>query len=133
MQNGKHGLKPMWAYVFLLCFLWLLPTSSFAAEKTYQMTEAELVQLETNLNRLEMIAQESKNESEKQKSQLTVLKSQLGEADSLLMKQKASLENANKLLKQYEEEQKKAKRHLKRERTVWMTVAGLLLVRCIAK
>lgn len=133
MRAGKHGLKTMVVCAFLLCFLWLWPFSSLAAEKTYPVTEMQLCQLEENLNRLQQIAQESKSESEKQKSQLNALKNQLRDAGSLLMKQKASLETANKLLKQYEEEQKKAKQKLKRERTVWMTVAGLLIVRCIVK
>ena len=111
----------------------LLPSACQAAEKTYPVTETELVQLETSLSRLQEIAAKSRSESEMQKSQLTELKSQLSEAESLLTKQKTSLETANGLLKQYEEEQKKMKQRLKRERTVWMIVAGVLLVRSVVK
>ena len=123
-------LRRVLPYLLLFC---LLPSVCQAAEKTYQVTETELVQLETSLSRLQEIAEKSRSESEAQKEQLTELKSQLSEAESLLTKQKASLVTANGLLKQYEEEQKKAKQRLKRERTVWMTVAGVLLVRSVVK
>ena len=117
---------------YLLLFF-LLPSVCQAAEKTYQVPETELVQLETSLRRLQEIAAKSRNESETQKSQLTELKNQLGEAEILLTKQKTSLETANELLKQYEEEQKKMKQRMKRERTVWIIVAGVLLVRSVVK
>lgn len=123
--------------VFCGCLLFSLclglPSTSMAADKTYQVTETELSRLETNLNRLQTIAKESKNESEQQKEQLIVLKSQLSEADNLLVKQQASLQNANNLLEQYEDEQKKIRERTKRERMVCLSVIGVLLVHQIAK
>lgn len=44
------------------------------------------------------------------------------------MKQQASLKTANELLKKYETEQKTIQRKIKSERTVWMAIAGVLLV-----
>lgn len=92
------------------------------------MKETELSRLEENLNRLQKVAQESSIESEKQKRQLIILKNQLNEAENLLMKQQASLKTANELLKKYETEQKTIQRKIKSERTVWMAIAGVLLV-----
>ncbi|ERT59973.1 hypothetical protein HMPREF1250_0941 [Megasphaera vaginalis (ex Srinivasan et al. 2021)] len=85
------------------------------------------------MSRLQTIAKESGSESEQQKEQLTVLRNQLIEAERLLMKQQESLKNANELLQKYEDEQKKARRRMNRERTVWMTVIGVLLGCHLAK
>ena len=127
MLNVKRGLVVI--YVLLLCcLLFLQPGSCLAAEKAYLVTETELSRLEENLNRLQKIAQESGIESEKQKRQLIILKNQLNEAENLLMKQQASLKTANELLKKYETEQKTIQRKIKSERTVWMAIAGVLLV-----
>ena len=119
MLNVKRGLVVI--YVLLLCcLLFLQPGSCLAAEKAYLVTETELSRLEENLNRLQKIAQESGIESEKQ--------NQLNEAENSLMKQQASLKTANELLQKYETEQKKIQRKIKSERTVWMAIAGVLLV-----
>ena len=123
-------LRRVLPYLLLLC---LLPSACQAAEKTYRITETELTRLETNLSRLQEITAESKIESEKQKAQLSILKNQLSEAESLLAKQRTSLQTANELLEQYAKEEQKSKRLLKRERTLWMTVAGVLLVRNVVK
>lgn len=118
------------ALVLLLAFL---PSSCLAAEKTYQVTATELKTLKSNLSRLQTIIEESRKESELQKNQLTVLKSQLSEADSLLMKQKDSLATANKLLQQSIAEEKKAQRRLKRERTIWMSIVGAFILHHLAR
>lgn len=123
-------LRRVLPYLLLLC---LLPSACQAAEKTYRITEAELARLETNLSRLQEITAESKNESEKQKAQLSVLKNQLREAESLLAKQRTSLQTANELLEQYEAEVKRTEVRQKRERTVWIVVAGVLLVRSVTR
>lgn len=123
-------LRHVLPYLLLLC---LLPSACQAAEKSYQITETELTQLEENLSRLQEIAKKSKNESEKQKVQLIILKTQLSSAESLLEKQKTSLQTANELLEQYAKEEQKAKRQLKRERTLWMSITGVLLLRSVVK
>lgn len=81
-----------------------------------------------NLNQLQRIAEESKTESKMQKEQLAILKHQLSESDSLLTKQEVSLKNANILLMRYEDEQKKEKQKMKRERIAWIATMGALLV-----
>ena len=125
----KNILTPTTCCGFLLFLLCLaLPFTSLAAEKSYQVTEKELTQLEMNLNRLQTIAEDSKIESKLQKEQLAILKHQLSESDSLLMKQEVSLKNANILLMRYEDEQKKEKQKMKRERMAWITTVGALLV-----
>lgn len=123
-------LRRVLPYLLLLC---LLPSACQAAEKTYRITETELTRLETNLNRLQEITAESKNESEKQKAQLRILKNQLSEAENLLAKQRTSLQTANELLEKYAKEEQKSKRRLKRERLLWVSVAGVLLVRSVAR
>ena len=120
MLNVKRGLVVIYT-LLLCCLLFLQPASCLAAEKTYLVKETELSRLEENLNRLQKVAQESSIESEKQKRQLN-------EAENSLMKQQASLKTANELLQKYETEQKTIQRKIKSERTVWMAIAGVLLV-----
>lgn len=133
MSNAKRGFMLTALCFCLLCCSWLQPPACSAAEKTYRVTESELSRLEKNLSRLQTIAKESGSESEQQKEQLTVLRNQLIETDRLLMKQQESLKNANELLQKYEDEQKKARRRMNHERTVWMTVIGVLLGCHLAK
>lgn len=97
------------------------------------MTETELTRLESNFKKLRTITEESKNESEKQKAQLALLKNQLSESESLLATQKASLQTVSESLAQYAAEQKKIQVSRKRERTFWIVLSGFLLVRTIAK
>lgn len=133
MRFVKLGSRLTLLFSLLLLSFSFLPSTSLAAEKTYQVTATELKTLESNLSRLQTIIEESRKESELQKNQLTVLKSQLSEADTLLMKQKDSLATANKLLQESIAEEKKAQRRLKRERTIWMSIVGAFILHHIAR
>lgn len=133
MRFVKLGSRLTLLFSLLLLSFSFLPSTSLAAEKTYQVTATELKTLESNLSRLQTIIEESRKESELQKNQMTVLKSQLSEADTLLMKQKDSLATANKLLQESIAEEKKAQRRLKRERTIWMSIVGAFILHHIAR
>lgn len=133
MRFVKLGSRLTLLFSLLLLSFSFLPSTSLAAERTYQVTATELKTLESNLSRLQTIIEESRKESELQKNQLTVLKSQLSEADTLLMKQKDSLATANKLLQESIAEEKKAQRRFKRERTIWMSIVGAFILHHIAR
>ena len=119
-------------FIILSCFcLSLLPSCSSAAE----ITTEELNLLNSKLIQQESLIQESKAELsmlriqlQKSKAELQILKSELNLSKESLQKQNKSIENANSLLKQYEEEQKKEIRRIKRQRTTAWIVAGTLLL-----
>lgn len=119
-------------FIILSCFcLSLLPSCSSAAE----ITTEELNLLNSKLIQQESLIQESKAELntlriqlQKSKAELQILKRELSLSKESLQKQNESIENANSLLKQYEEEQKKEIRRIKRQRTTAWIVAGTLLL-----
>ena len=119
-------------FIILSCFcLSLLPSCSSAAE----ITTEELNLLNSKLIQQESLIQESKAELntlriqlQKSKAELQILKRELSLSKESLQKQNESIENANSLLKQYEEEQKKKIRRIKRQRTIAWVVAGTLLL-----
>lgn len=128
MLNAKRGLRLTALSCFLLVCCFLSPPACSAVEKAYQVTETELKELESNLNQLQTLAQQSKSESDEQKSQLTELRTRLSEAESLLIKQKTSLQTANELLQQSIAEEKKARNKLHRERSIGLAIIGALLL-----
>lgn len=129
MRRPKRGFLKIFLCFCLLCCLLLGPvSSSSAAEQTYRVTEAELTELETNLTKLQTLAQRSRNESDEQKRQLAVLKRELNETESLLERQKTSLETANELLKESAAAEKKARDKLHRERSIGLAIIGALLL-----
>ena len=119
-------------FIILSCFcLSLLPSCSSAAE----ITTEELNPFSSKLIQQESLIQESKAELsmlriqlQKSKAELQILKSELNLSKESLQKQNKSIENANSLLKQYEEEQKKKIRRIKRQRTIAWVVAGSILL-----
>ena len=119
-------------FIILSCFcLSLLPSCSSAAE----ITTEELNLFSSKLIQQESLIQESKAELntlriqlQKSKAELQILKRELSLSKESLQKQNESIENANSLLKQYEEEQKKEIRRIKRQRTTAWIVAGTLLL-----
>ena len=119
-------------FIILSCFcLSLLPSCSSAAE----ITTEELNLLNSKLIQQESLIQESKAELntlriqlQKSKAELQILKRELSLSKESLQKQNESIENANSLLKQYEEEQKKKIRRIKRQRTIAWVVAGSILL-----
>lgn len=129
MRRPKHGfLKIFLCFCLLCCLLWGPVSSSSAAEQMYRVTEAELTELETNLKELKTLMKTSQNESDEQKRQLDILKRELNETESLLERQKTSLETANELLKESAAAEKKARDKLHKERSIGLAIIGALLL-----
>ena len=129
--------------LFLSCLLaWSLLGSpaTCSASGTYQITDQELTQLETNLSKLQQISTTQRMESARLKEQLTkseqglqMLKSQLATSTAQLLQAQNSLQNANQLLQEYEQEAKRQRLKIKAQRNTWIAIAGCLLVALVAK
>jgi septal ring factor EnvC (AmiA/AmiB activator) len=140
----------------LLLLLWLallflallsLPVITRAAEPTYQITEQELSQLENNLNRLQVINQQSQADlvalrAQLETSQLELtaarqksvqLEQQLADLKLASQKQSDLLATANKSLQTFAREEKRTRLRIKAQRTGWEAACVLLLVACAAK
>ena len=130
-----------------LCFLPALCGSSVQAEAMYQISENELTQLEANLNQLAKNNETKQNLLNKQKIQIEMLNSQLEKANNQLEESKKeiqksktlneatqkSLERANQLLQQLEQETKRKIRVKTRQRDLWIAISGGLLYAWIKK
>lgn len=124
----------------LLCLsLWLCTAGTVSAEEVYTVTEPELQLLETNLAKLKVINSQQLQQIKEQKNLINQAKLDLMEqAKTLtecrleLSQAQNSLENANRLLAEYEKEAKSKLRKTKRQRTIYVVIAaslGFCLVR----
>ena len=113
----------------LFCW-WLLSASGICyASGTYQITEAELTQLETNLRKLEQLSSTQKTEltrlqeqlAQSQK-QLQMLKAQLNTSAEQLTTAQNSLDNANKLLQEFAQEEKNKRLKIKAQRNTYFAL-----------
>jgi len=133
-----------WLLLFLLCLFsfWLFSAQATASasgtEKMYQVTEAELNQLQTNLNRLAQISVTQQQESKrlqdtliKSEQELAMLKNQLLTSKEQLTQAQNSLDSANKLLATYAEEEKRKRLKIKAQRNFWICVAVATLTTAI--
>ena len=130
----------------VLCCTLLVACLSFipalcSAEQLYQITETELERLDRNFTELRNINDRQRTESatlrkqlEASQTQLTeagkqsqMLKAQLGALKLTLEGQEQSLQNANRLLQQYEQEEKYRLRKIKRQRNIAYTIAAACL------
>ena len=130
----------------VLCCTLLVACLSFipalcSAEQLYQITETELERLDRNFSELRNINDRQRTESatlrkqlEMSQTQLTeaekqsqMLKAQLGALKLTLEGQEQSLQNANRLLQQYEQEEKYRLRKIKRQRNIAYTIAAACL------
>jgi len=138
-QNLRLREK-IWLLLFLLLlFSWWVYSApvTYAAgnePKMYTVTEAELNQLATNLDKLEQISVTQKQELgrlkdtlETSKQELGMLKNQLTISKEQLQKAQTSLDKANQLLTQYANEEKRTRLRIKRQRNFWiaMTITTL--------
>ncbi len=137
--------KSFW-FVLLLLLL-CVPQLSFAAERTYQVTETELTRLEQNLTGLSEMNSKQSMTLEQKKIQLqnsdwqlkqaeekySLLSSQMKNLEKEMLEQQNSLETARKSFEQFAKEEQLKKDKLKREKTVAWWIAGVLLCACIAK
>lgn len=106
----------------------------------YQITEPELVQLETNLaqlksinSRLQMDLKVQSDEATALKQEVTKLKRQLEKLLLLSQTQGESLMNANKLLEEYAIAAKKERLRIKAQRNTWEAVAACLVIALAVK
>ena len=126
----------------VLCCTLLVACLSFipalcSAEQRYQITETELERLDRNLTELRNINDRQRTESATLRKQLAasqtqlteagkqsqMLKAQLGALKLTLEGQEQSLQNANRLLQQYEQEERLRLQKIKRQRNIAYAIA----------
>ena len=134
----------------LLCLLVLLPAATSSASETpetYQITAAELTELQDNLSRLQLINDsltqalgEQRNKAVDLQTALTEAQEQLTEArrrqtalqvelanlKDLSKMQAESLEKANKSFETFAAEEKARRVRIKAQRNTWVAAAGIL-------
>ena len=113
----------------LFCWWLLSASATCSASGTYQITEAELTQLETNLRKLEQLSSTQKTELTRLQEQLTkseqelaLLKSQLATSSTQLTQAQNSLQTANELLDKFVQEEKKKRLKIKAQRNTYFTL-----------
>lgn len=133
----------MFRIIKALCCTLLVACLSFipalcSAEQLYQITETELERLDRNLTELRNINDRQRTESATLRKQLEVsqtqlteagkqsqmLKEQLGTLKLTLEGQEQSLQNANRLLQEYEAEERSRLREIKRQRNIAYVIAA---------
>ena len=142
----------MFRIVRVLCCTLLVVCLSFipafcSAEQLYQITETELEQLDRNLTELRNINDRQRTESailrkqlEASQTQLTeagkqsqMLKEQLGALKLTLEGQEQSLQNANRLLQQYEQEERSRIRRSRWQRNIAYVIAAAAVYFAVRK
>lgn len=129
----------------LFCILLVVCLSSIpaicSAEEMYRISSGELDRYERNLNELECINERQSRESKTLQTQLAASQTQLKEAAKqfgklqeqlaglklVISEQGNSLQTANRLLKQFEEEEKYKLRKVKRQRNIAYVIAATCL------
>ena len=135
------------ALLLLLAFLLLDISFASAQERMYEISEEELTLLEENLNELsnvnggqrekltnlqEMLkTSEMRLEASERNSRMLSVK--LDWLSKELTEQASSLENANLLLKEYEEEARRKERRVERQRNIAYVLAAVAVIFCAAK
>ena len=135
------------ALLLLLSFLLLDVSFASASERMYEISETELTQLEENLSGLSSVNDEQReklwNLQEMLKDTETRLEASERNSKMLSVKldwlskelttQTYSLENANRLLQEYEEEERRTKRRIERQRNIAYVLAAIAVIFCAAK
>ena len=135
------------ALLLLLSVLLLGCTSASAQDRMYAITEAELMQLEENLSGLSTVNDEqreklwnlqemlkaSETRLEASETNSRMLSVKLDWLSKELTEQTSSLENANRLLQEYEEEERRTKRRIERQRNIAYVLAAVAVIFCAAK
>ncbi len=112
------------------CFV-LLSSCGTAAYASYQITEAELTRLESNLQKLAEHSQSKQKLLNRQSEQLQALNEQLQKSLKQNKETQTLLQTANESLQQYEQEVKRKQAIKDRQRNTWAAVAvGAVL--CLA-
>ena len=136
------------AALLLLCLALLLGcTSASAQERMYEITEEELTLLELNLDELSSVNDEQRQKltSLQEKLKASETRLALSEKNSKMLsvkldwlskeltEQASSLENANRLLQEYEQEERRTKRRIERQRNIAYVLAAIAVIFCAAK
>jgi septal ring factor EnvC (AmiA/AmiB activator) len=127
---GRTEKKLLLLALSLLFCYWLVSGSTTVyASEMYQITEAELSQLETNLSRLEQISSTQKTELTRLRQQLAqsqeqlqMLKAQLNTSAEQLTTAQNSLDSANKLLQEFAQEEKNKRLRIKAQRNTYFVL-----------
>ena len=141
----------------LLCLLVLLPAATSSASETpatYQITAAELTELQDNLSRLQLINDSLRQTCGQQQNRLVDLATALNRAEQQLAtaqrqqtalqlqiqtlqdrstKQEQLLNEANESFRKYAAEEKARRVRIKAQRNAWETVAACALIAFVAK
>lgn len=122
--------KLLYSAFVLLLFCLLLPSCypPIACAKTYQITETELAQLETNLQTLEENSKSKQAQLQAQSAKLKKLEERLTLSLKQHEKTQNSLANAEAYLKEYEQEMKRKQAVKERQRNIWIVIAGIATV-----
>ena len=127
---GRTEKKLLLLFLSALFCWWLVSgsTTVYAAEM-YQITEAELSQLETNLQKLEQLSSTQKTELARLREQLAqsqeqlqMLKAQLNTSAEQLTTAQTSLDSANKLLQEFAQEEKNKRLRIKAQRNTYFVL-----------
>ena len=122
-------------------------TSASAQEKVYEITEAELTLLEENLSDLSSVNNGQREQLTTLREKLKASETRLAESErnskmlsmkldwlsKELTEQTSLLTNANQLLWQYEQEERRTKSRLKRQRNIGYILAAIAVIWCAAK
>ncbi len=135
------------ALLLLLSFLLLDISLVSAQERMYEITEEELTLLEENLSELSSVNGEQREKlmSLQEKLKASETRLALSEKNSKMLgvkldwlskemtEQASSLESANRLLQEYEEEEQRTKRRIERQRNIAYVLAAIAVIFCAAK
>ena len=135
------------ALLLWLSFLLLGVSSVSAQERMYEITEEELTLLEQNLDELSSVNGEQREQLTSLQEKLTASETRLAlsEKNSKMLgvkldwlskeltEQASSLENANRLLQEYEQEERRTKRRIERQRNIAYVLAAIAVIFCAAK
>ena len=116
-----------WLFLPLACSFWLFAGSSSQAETMYQISESELTQFETNLDKLETSNTNKQALLTEQKKRLETARKELTESKKTNAATLKLLESANQSLQQLEDEAKKDIETKTRQRNLWIGISGCLL------
>jgi|GEM_PF-6370620 hypothetical protein len=142
-MKKKNTMVKSFCSLLACLFFWL--SVCFGSPVTYQISEAELVQLEQNLVQQEILLVQALSLQEMQKEELKELKVRLEEALSELRQSKVeiqrlqvdlgraseSIEKANQLFREYEKEAQRSSSRLKRQRNLYGFLAAFLGGYCL--
>ena len=118
--------KQLILFLSLFFVLLVFQPTTCSAEKTYQITETQLTQLEQIFNQLETNSIQSQTELTTLKAQVKLLNNQLTELKKSTVQAQNSLQNANRSLEMLDKEIKAERRQAKIDKYKY-AVYGILL------